>query len=185
MILLLSREGFEADSLDDFKGLNQRCPWWAFIMLLVDVLAGRHPADGRLLCEVRGASRRWSTRGFIWLAVVAVLFSLIGAFYYLRIVKLMYFDDPVDRVADRGAAATRARCCRSNGLALLVLGILPQQLMGSVRRRALTQSQFALTYRRRRVRLAGMARPRVRHRRARWPSSASCASDSSSPVSSI
>ena len=54
MIMLLSREGFEADQLADFKGLNQRSPWWAFMMLLVDVLAGRRPADSRLLREVRG-----------------------------------------------------------------------------------------------------------------------------------
>ncbi|HVO89069.1 MAG TPA: NADH:ubiquinone oxidoreductase subunit N, partial [Casimicrobiaceae bacterium] len=67
--------------------------------------------------------------GFIWLAVVAVVASLVGAFYYLRIVKLMYFDDAVDRspIVVRGDAGV---LLSANGLLLLVLGILPQQLIG-------------------------------------------------------
>ena len=68
--------------------------------------------------------------GFVWLAVVAVLASLVGAFYYLRIVKLMYFDDPVDTRADRRARRHMASLLSANGLALLFLGILPQQLIG-------------------------------------------------------
>ena len=68
--------------------------------------------------------------GFVWLAVVAVLTSLIGAFYYLRIVKLMYFDDPVGHARRSTRAATRASLLSANGLALLLLGIFPQPLMG-------------------------------------------------------
>jgi NADH-quinone oxidoreductase subunit N len=94
MILLLSRAGFEADNLDDFKGLNQRSPWYAAVMAaLMLSLAGLPPMVGfyaklAVLSAVVDA-------GFLWLAVVAVLFSLVGAFYYLRIIRLMYFDEPV------------------------------------------------------------------------------------------
>src|SRR5204862_1191977 len=91
MVLLLSRTGFEADQLDDFKGLNQRSPWWAFMMLLVMFsLAGIPPTVGfyAKFMVIEAAVND----GFVWLAVIAVLTSLIGAFYYLRIVKLMYFD---------------------------------------------------------------------------------------------
>jgi NADH-quinone oxidoreductase subunit N len=128
VVMLLSREGFEADRLDDFKGLNQRSPWWAFMMLLVMFsLAGIPPTVGFYAKFTVLQSAVES--GFVWLAVVAVMASLVGAFYYLRIVKLMYFDDPVDAnpIAVRGD--TRI-LLSANGLALLLLGILPQTLMG-------------------------------------------------------
>jgi NADH-quinone oxidoreductase subunit N len=128
MIMLLSREGFEADQLEDFKGLNQRSPWWAFMMLLVMFsLAGIPPTVGfyAKFTVIQAAV----DAGFVWLAVVAVLSSLVGAFYYLRVVKLMYFDDatdsePIDARADSRALLT------ANGLALLVFGMLPQPLLG-------------------------------------------------------
>jgi NADH-quinone oxidoreductase subunit N len=127
MILLLSRAGFEADNLDDFKGLNQRSPWYAAVMLmLMFSMAGAPPMVGfyaklSVLSAVIDA-------GYLWLAVVAVLFSLIGAFYYLRIVKLMYFDDPVDRSLITPRAGMRW-VLSLNGIAMLVLGILPGGLM--------------------------------------------------------
>jgi NADH-quinone oxidoreductase subunit N len=139
MIMVLSRVGFEADRLDDFKGLNQRSPWWAFIMLLVMFsLAGIPPTVGfyAKFTVIEAAINA----GFVWLAVVAVITSLIGAFYYLRIVRLMYFEDPVDRSPLE--TRTDARTLLSaNGLLLLVLGILPQPLMG-ICVIALTQSNF-------------------------------------------
>ena len=101
MILLLSRQGFEADQLDDFKGLNARSPWFAAVMLmLMFSTAGVPPFIGFFaklyvilaVLEV----------GMAWLAAVAVFFSVIGAFYYIRIVKLMYFDDPQDTHAADG-----------------------------------------------------------------------------------
>jgi NADH-quinone oxidoreductase subunit N len=139
MIMLLSREGFESDRLDDFKGLNQRSPWWAFIMLLAMFsLAGLPPTLGfyAKFMVIEAAINE----GFVWLAVVAVVTSLIGAFYYLRVVKLMYFDEPVEAVPiivrnDTWVALS------ANGLLLLVLGILPQQLIGLCAI-ALTQSNF-------------------------------------------
>jgi NADH-quinone oxidoreductase subunit N len=139
MIMLLSREGFESDQLDDFKGLNQRSPWWAFIMLLVMFsLAGLPPTLGfyAKFMVIEAAVNE----SFVWLAVVAVITSLIGAFYYLRIVKLMYFDEPVETmpIAVRGDTWLALSV---NGLLLLVLGILPQQLIGLCAI-ALTQSNF-------------------------------------------
>lgn len=95
IIMLLSRKGFEAENVEDFKGLNQRSPWFALIMLLLMFsLAGIPPVMGfyaklSVIQAVLGT-------GQTWLAILAVLFSLIGAFYYLRVVKVMYFDDAVD-----------------------------------------------------------------------------------------
>ena len=139
MVLLLSRTGFEADQLDDFKGLNQRSPWWAFMMLLVMFsLAGIPPTDG--FYAKFAVLEAAVNQGFVWLAVIAVLTSVVGAFYYLRIVKLMYFDDPVDAEAIDAPGDARA-LLSANGLALLVLGVLPQYLMGLCTL-AVTQSYF-------------------------------------------
>jgi NADH-quinone oxidoreductase subunit N len=128
MIMLLSREGFEADQLADFKGLNHRSPWWAFMMLLAMFsLAGLPPTVGfyAKFTVIQAAV----DAGFVWLAVVAVLTSLIGAFYYLRIVKLMYFDEASD-TAPIEARADNRWALSANGLALLAFGIFPQQLLG-------------------------------------------------------
>ncbi len=127
MIMLLSRSGFEAENLEDFKGLNARDPWYAFIMLLLMFsMAGIPPTVGfyakfAVLQAVVDA-------GFVWLAVVAVLFSLIGAFYYLRLVKLMYFDAPTDSAPISPRSDVRL-LLSANGLAMLVFGILPGPLM--------------------------------------------------------
>jgi NADH-quinone oxidoreductase subunit N len=139
MILLLSRDGFEADRLDDLRGLNQRSPWWAFVMLLVMFsLAGLPPTVGfyAKLLVLQAAIKA----GFLWLAVVGVLAALVGAFYYLRVVKLMYFDEPVDRSPIVVRGDTRM-LLSANGIALLVFGILPQPLMGLCAV-ALVQSQY-------------------------------------------
>ena len=128
MVMLLSRQGFEADQLADFKGLNQRSPWWAFVMLIVMFsLAGIPPTVGfyAKFSVIEAAVNA----GFVWLAVIAVLASLVGAFYYLRIVKLMYFDDATDASPIVARADTRA-LLSATGVALLVLGIAPQRLMG-------------------------------------------------------
>lgn len=127
MIMLLSRKGFEADNLEDLKGLNQRNPWYAFMMLIIMFsLAGVPPTVGfyaklSVLQAVMNA-------GHTWLAVVAVMFSLIGAFYYLRVVRLMYFDKPTDTHAIK-PEGDMAVLMSANGLGLLALGILPQPLM--------------------------------------------------------
>ncbi|MGA9164801.1 MAG: NADH-quinone oxidoreductase subunit NuoN [Thiobacillus sp.] len=127
MILLLSRAGFEADQLDDFKGLNRRSPWLAFLMLLLMFsMAGVPPTVG--FYAKLSVLQAVVELGYVWLAVAAVLFSLVGAFYYLRIVKLMYFDAPHDTRPIVASPDTRM-LMSANGLAVLALGILPQPLM--------------------------------------------------------
>jgi len=127
MILLLSRAGFEADRLEDFKGLNRRNPWLAFVMLLLMFsMAGIPPTVG--FYAKLSVLQAVVEIGYVWLAVAAVVFSLVGAFYYLRIVKLMYFEAPADTEPVAVAPDTRL-LMSANGLAVLALGILPQPLM--------------------------------------------------------
>ncbi len=127
IILLLSRDGFEAENLDDYKGLNQRSPWYAFLMLLLMFsMAGIPPTVG--FYAKLSVLQAVVQIGWWWVAVIAVVFSLIGAFYYLRIVKLMYFDAPLDHAPVTASGDVRA-LLTVNGLAMLVLGIAPQPLM--------------------------------------------------------
>jgi NADH-quinone oxidoreductase subunit N len=127
MLLYLSRAGFECENLDDVKGLNRVSPWYAFIMLvLMFSLAGIPPTAG-FYAKLAVLSAAVNA-GQIWLAVAAVILSLIGAFYYLRVVKLMYFDEPREMIAVSGRAGFRY-ALSTNGLALLFFGILPQPLM--------------------------------------------------------
>ncbi len=129
IILLLARSGFEAENLDDLKGLNKRSPWFAFVMLLLMFsLAGIPPLMG-FYAKFSVLQAVLST-GQTWLAVVAVLFSLIGAFYYLRVVKLMYFDEPADQGVISASADMRI-VLSVNGLAVLVLGLMPGSLMSA------------------------------------------------------
>lgn len=127
MIMLLSREGFEADKLEDFRGLNTRSPWSAFVMLLLMFsMAGIPPTVG-FYAKFSVLQAALHT-GHLGLVIAAVIFSLIGAFYYLRIVKLMYFDAPVDETPIAGTQDARI-LLGINGLAMLFLGVLPQSLM--------------------------------------------------------
>ncbi|HKX53479.1 MAG TPA: NADH-quinone oxidoreductase subunit NuoN [Nitrosospira sp.] len=127
IIMLLSRAGFEADRLDDYKGLNRRNPWYAFIMLLLMFsMAGIPPTVG--IYAKLSVLQAVLNAGYTWLAVLAVLLSLIGVFYYLRIVKLMYFDEPETDaiIAPKGDVKV---LLSANGLAILALGIFPQSLI--------------------------------------------------------
>ena len=127
MIMLLSRVGFEADNLNDFKGLNQRSPWLAFMMLLLMFsMAGMPPTVG--FYAKFSVLNAVVQSGHVWLAVVAVLFSLIGAFYYLRIVKLMYFDAPESHEPIIFGQDTTL-LISLNSLGVLLLGLLPGTLM--------------------------------------------------------
>ncbi|HRQ64960.1 MAG TPA: NADH-quinone oxidoreductase subunit NuoN [Xanthomonadaceae bacterium] len=95
MIILLSHKGFEAEEIEDFKGLSRRQPWYALMMLLLMAsLAGFPPLVGFFakFLVLKAAVEA----GLIWLAIAAVVFAVIGAYYYLRIIKLMYFDNPAD-----------------------------------------------------------------------------------------
>jgi NADH-quinone oxidoreductase subunit N len=136
IVLLLSRAGFEADRLDDFKGLNQRSPWYAFLMLLVMFsLAGVPPTVG-FYAKLTVFEAAIGV-GLVWFVVIGVLTSLVGAFYYLRVVKLMYFDEPVDDAPIEARGDTHV-LLSLNGIALLLFGMFPQWLM--------TLCVVALTY---------------------------------------
>jgi NADH-quinone oxidoreductase subunit N len=123
MILLLARAGFEAEEIDDFKGLNRRNPWYAFLMLLTMAsLAGIPPLFGFFakLLVLQAAL----DAGRLWLAIVAIVFAIVGAFYYLRVIKVMYFDTPVESGALVLPDDPPLRWLLSlNGVALLVLGV--------------------------------------------------------------
>jgi len=127
MVILLSRKGFEAEHLDDLKGLNRRSPWFALIMLLIMVsmigvppLAGFYAKWWVLAALIDG--------GHVGLAITGVVFSVIGAFYYLRVVKLMYFDEPED--TEPLEAPFDFRLVLSvHGLLILALGIFPDRLI--------------------------------------------------------
>jgi NADH-quinone oxidoreductase subunit N len=127
MILLMARAGFEADEIEDFKGLNKRSPWFAGIMLMLMFSMAGVPffigffAKFSVLQAVVAA-------GYMWLAIVAVLFSLIGAFYYLRVVKVMYFDAPAEDTPLAAPLDMRI-LISANGLAVAFLGIFPQVIM--------------------------------------------------------
>ncbi|MDA3932992.1 MAG: NADH-quinone oxidoreductase subunit NuoN [Gammaproteobacteria bacterium] len=127
VIILLSQHGVEAENLDDYKGLNKRSPWLALMMLMlmfslagVPVFAGFF-AKWLVIQAVLDA-------GMVWLAVLAVVFSVIGAFYYLRVVKLMYFDEPDSDEAIIVPADFRA-ALTLNGSAQLLLGIFANILI--------------------------------------------------------
>jgi NADH-quinone oxidoreductase subunit N len=129
VLIYLSRAGFECENLDDMRGLNRRSPWWAFVMLLIMFSLTGVPPTAGFYAKLAVLSAAVSA-GQIWLAVAAVVFSLVGAFYYLRVVKLMYFDEPKESAALEGAPAMQV-LLSANGLALLFFGILPQPLMAA------------------------------------------------------
>jgi NADH-quinone oxidoreductase subunit N len=127
MILLLARQGFEADKLTDFKGLNARSPWFAGMMaFLMFSLAGIPLFIG--FWAKLGVIQAVLSVHLTWLAVIAVLFSVVGAFYYLRIVKLMYFDEPTDTAVIGGSMLMRT-VLSVNALLALALGIYPAALL--------------------------------------------------------
>ena len=127
MIILLSRKGFEAEKLEDFKGLNARSPWFALMMLMVMFsLAGVPPFVGfyAKLVILGGVI----DAGMLWLAITGVLFAVIGAFYYLRVVWYMYFTEPESDQPLQADLDFRL-VISGNVLALLVLGVFPGGLL--------------------------------------------------------
>ena len=130
VILLLSREGFESEEIADFAGLNHRSPLYAGIMAIcLFSMAGLPPLVGfQAKLSVLQALISTGLSAYIGLAVFAVIMSLIGAFYYLRVIKVMYFDDPVSEAPIQAPADMRA-VLTINGAMLLILGVLPGALM--------------------------------------------------------
>ncbi|WP_151446887.1 NADH-quinone oxidoreductase subunit NuoN [Lacisediminimonas profundi] len=129
VVMLLSRSGFEAENIDDFKGLNQRSPWFAAVMMILMLsLAGVPPMVG-FYAKLAVLQSVLAT-GQVWLAVVSVLFSLIGAYYYLRVIKVMYFDDAND-TAPIVVPGEMRFALSANGVAIVALGLLPGPLMAA------------------------------------------------------
>ena len=130
VIMLLSRQGFESENIDDLKGLGKRNPWFAGVMaIFMFSLAGIPPTVGFYAkLAVLQALVTTNVPFYIGVAVLAVMLSLVGAFYYLRLVKVMYFEDPVD--THPVVAPNDVRVVLSlNGAAVLFFGILPGGLM--------------------------------------------------------
>jgi len=127
MVILLSARGVEAEQLDDFKGLNQRDPWYAAIMAMVMFSMAGVPV-------FVGFFAKWLViqavinAGLVWLAIVAVVFSVVGAFYYIRVVKLMYFDKPVTEASIEAPVDFRA-VLSLNGVMMLGLGVFSGSLI--------------------------------------------------------
>ena len=122
----MSSKGQDVQELDDLKGLSDRAPWLAAMMaLMMFSMAGVPPMVGfvakLLVLEAIIA------QGMVWLAIVAVVFSIIGAFYYLRVVKLLYFDKPITEVPVSTNASARV-AITVNGAAILLLGMYPAAL---------------------------------------------------------
>ena len=127
LLMLLSRQGYECETLDDLKGLNRRNPWMAFMALvLMFSLAGIPPTVG--FAAKLSILETLVDSGHLYLAIFAVMTSLVGAFYYLRIVKLMYFDEPIQTAPIEGGAVAKT-IFTINGLFVLLCGIFPATLM--------------------------------------------------------
>jgi len=127
VLLILSRSGFDAETLDDLKGLNKRSSWVAGVMATVMFSMAGIPffvgffAKFSVLQAVVAA-------GYLWIAILAVLMSLVGAFYYLRVVKVMFFDDPIE-FSPLSAPSDMKVLLIFNGLAIALIGLFPQWLM--------------------------------------------------------
>jgi len=127
MIILISRAGYEANQLDDFKGLNDRSPWFAFMMLILMLsMAGVPPTVG--FYAKLSVLQAVIHVDMVWLALVAVFFSIIGAFYYIRLIKLMYFDKP-ETEAPLVVRTDMQVAISLNGLLVLGLGLFPGALL--------------------------------------------------------
>jgi NADH-quinone oxidoreductase subunit N len=127
VILLASRAGFEADELDDYKGLHARDPLLALVMMILMFSTAGVPPFVGFWAKLRIIQVLWET-DHPWLVVIAAAVSVIGVFYYLRVVKLMYFDEPADVPASPALRNVRF-ALGLNALAVLVLGLLPGPLL--------------------------------------------------------
>lgn len=126
-ILLLSRAGFESEEISDFAGLNKRNSWYAAIMMMMMFSMAGIPFFVGFFAKFSVLQAVVAT-GHLWLALTAVFFSLVGAFYYLRVVKVMYFDPPTSNVSIKAPLNVKL-LLSANGLAVALIGIFPNSLM--------------------------------------------------------
>ncbi len=127
VVLMASRKGFEAEELDDYKGLHARDPLLAFIMMMLMFSTAGVPPFVGFWAKLRIIQELWVT-GHTWLVLIAAGVSVIGAFYYLRVVKLMYFDSPVEQPGTDRQTGVRL-ALGFNAAAVLILGLLPGPLL--------------------------------------------------------
>jgi NADH-quinone oxidoreductase subunit N len=127
VVILASRQGFEADQLEDYKGLHKRDPLLAFVMMVLMFSTAGVPPFVGFWAKLRIIQELWVT-GHLWLVLLAVATSVIGAFYYLRVVKLMYFDAPADQPGTDRQTGVRL-ALGLNGAAIVLLGLLPSPLL--------------------------------------------------------
>lgn len=129
VILLLAHKGFEADKLEDYKGLYQRDPLIAFVMLMLMFSTAGVPPFVGFWAKLRILQALWET-SHIWLVLLSVAVSVVGAFYYLKVIRLMYFDAPVSEAPELKPAAAGVRWTLAvNAVAVLVLGLIPGPLL--------------------------------------------------------
>jgi NADH-quinone oxidoreductase subunit N len=129
LIMVLARQGFEAEELEDFKGLSKRSPGYALLMsVLMFSLAGVPPMMG--FAAKFAVLQSVLATGQVWLTVFAVMFSLVGAFYYIRVVKTMWFDEPADS-SQIVVYGDKAIVLGLNGLAVVALGVIPGPLLNA------------------------------------------------------
>lgn len=129
LVVMLSKQGFEAELISDLKGLNQKSPWLAFMMLVVMFsMAGVPPTVGFFTKFL--VLKALISAGFLTLAIIALLFAVVGAFYYIRIVKTMYFDAP-DEAVNFACRKELVLVFSINALALLLAGLFPNALISA------------------------------------------------------
>ena len=127
LLMILSHKGYDCETLDDLKGLNKKHPWFAFIgLVMMFSLAGIPPTVG--FAAKLGVLEALVDAEHTFLAITAVMASLVGAFYYLRVVKVMYFDEPVRETSISGSGFAKG-ILGLNSILVLALGIVPAGLM--------------------------------------------------------
>jgi len=130
IIVIMTDKGVELENLEDYRGLNARNPWLAFMMLLLLFsMAGVPPTVGFL--AKLGLLEALVQGGYIWLAVLALVFAIIGAYYYLRVVMFMYFEEPTEKASKTPIVMSKGMfaAISLNGSAALILGLLPTFLI--------------------------------------------------------
>jgi NADH-quinone oxidoreductase subunit N len=126
-LLVLSHRGIEIETFEDLRGLNARNPWLAFMMLIIMFSMAGIPPTGGFFAKI-GLLQALINTHLIWLATLAILFAVIGAYYYLNVVKMMYFEEPINPT--KFVTTLDARIAISlNGLLLLGLGLFPSSLI--------------------------------------------------------
>lgn len=127
MLVLLSKTGIEVERIEDLRGLNARSPWLAFMMLLIMFsMAGIPPTVG--FFAKLGVLEALVSVDMVWLATVALVFAVVGAYYYLNVVKVMYFEEP-EKIIPVTSSLDARIAITINGLGILLLGLFPSTLI--------------------------------------------------------